>query len=289
MEIFIEKDILDKLNKDFQNENLSLGQKKLREVLHSYAELEFCINIKFDKLEFENYKLENSLFNKIVENADLKSFNSLSEFLNLSSFKQTIVIDKKEDSIKRELVENKGGLYFTYDLYSNNIEEIITHFQIKIDLSENFAGWSKIFNKSFLKLNEIIVNDNYLIDNSENIEKFIKPLIHSVKKQCKLERIIFFTEWKNKPNYQLEEKTIQIKAIYNIAVKIYHNNFKNFSNHDRVLYSNFLLIDCPIGFNKIKLSNSIITIETIFDKFTYNRRRRHFIEIEKFLQSESFH
>lgn len=289
MEIFIEKDILDKLNKDFQDENLSLGQKKLREILYSYAELEFCINLKFDKLEFENYKLKNSLFNKIVENAVLKSFNSSSEFINLSSFEQTIVIDNEEDSIKRELVENKGGLYFTYDLYPNNIEEIITHFQKKIDLSESFVGWNKIFNKSFLKLNEIIINDNYLIKDFENIEKFIKPLIHSVKKQCKLERIIFFTDWKNNSNYQLEEKTIQIKAIYNTLVKIYHNNFNCFSNHDRVLYTNFLLIDCPIGFNNIKLSNSVITIETIFDKFTYNRRRRHFIEIEKFLKTESLH
>jgi hypothetical protein len=55
----------------------------------------------------------------------------------------------------------------------------------------------------------------------------------------------------------------------------------SFSNHDRILYTNFVMIDCPIGFNQVdRLSNSIITIETIFDKFTYNRRRRHYNKID---------
>jgi hypothetical protein len=45
------------------------------------------------------------------------------------------------------------------------------------------------------------------------------------------------------------------------------------------------MIDCPIGFNQVdRLSNSFINIETIFDKFTYNRRRRHFNKLEESLK-----
>ena len=283
MEIYIEKEVLDKLNYDFLNEKLILGQIKLREILQCYSELEFCTNFSFDNMEFQNYKLENPLFNKILENATLRSFRSLNQFFDESSFKQTLVIESKENYKNRDFVENKGGLYFTYESYAEKIEEIVTHFHKKIDLSEKFEGWSKILNKTFLKLNEIIINDNYLIDDSNSIDKYITPLINAVKKQSKLERIIFFTDYLNKTNYQKDQKVIQLNDKFNKIVKIHHNSFGGFSNHDRLLYTNFLMVDCPIGFNKIRISNSIITFETIFEKFTYNRRRRHYREIEKML------
>jgi hypothetical protein len=284
MEIYIEKEILEKLNKDFLFENLTVGQNKWRELLESYDELELCTNVTFEALEFETYKFENPLFNKIIEKSLVKSFDSLSEFIIKSTFRQSIIIDSKENYKNRDLIESKGGLYFTYDNFSEKTEEIINYFHKKIDLSKKFEGWPKVFNKTFLKLNEIVINDNYIIDDSNSIDNHIIPLINAVKKQCKLDRIIFFTDYLNKTNYQKEQKEILLNNRLNKLVKIYHNNFRGFSNHDRLLYTNFLIVDCPIGFNKIKISNSVITFETIFDRFTYNRRRRHYREIESLLK-----
>jgi hypothetical protein len=282
MEIYIEKEILEKLNKDFLFDNLSLGQKSLREILTSYSEIKFCTNFSLDNSELLKYKSENPLFNWITVEALYLSFDSINDFIAKSTFKQSIIIDSKENYKNKDLIESKGGLYFTYDNYSEKIEEIIEHFHKKIDLSEHFVGWHKIINKTFIKFNEIIISDKYLINEFNNISNYILPLIKSVKKQCNLNRIIFITDYLNHTNYQKETKLeILKKELRTSNVEIIHNTFKGFSNHDRILYTNFLMIDCPIGFNQVdRLSNSIINIETIFDKFTYNRRRRHYNKID---------
>ena len=282
MEIYIEKEVLEKLNNDFLSNNLSLGQKSLREILTSYSEIKFCTNFSLDNSELLKYKSENPLFNSITVEALFQSFDSINDFISKSGFKQLIIIDSKENYKNRDLIESKGGLYFTYDNYSEKIEEIIDCFHKKIDLSEKFVGWQQILNKTFLKFNEIIINDNYLINDINNINNYILPLVKSVKKQCNLNRITFITDYLNHPNYQKNTKLEILKNELRISnIEIIHNTFKGFSNHDRILYTNFLMIDCPIGFNQVdRLSNSIITIETIFDKFTYNRRRRHYNKID---------
>lgn len=285
MEIYIEKEILEKLNKDFLSDNLTLGQKSLREMLTSYSEIKFCTNFSLDNSELLEYKSENPLFNSITVEALYQSFNSINDFISKSFFKQSIIIDSKEDHKIKDLIERNGGLYFTYDNYSEKIEEIIEHFHKKIDLSEQFVGWQQILNKIFLKINEIIINDNYLIKDISNINNYILPLVKSVKKQCNLNRIIFIADYLNQPNYQKDAKLeILKKELRTSNIEIFHYNFKGFKNHDRILYTNFLMIDCPIGFNQVnRISNSIINIETIFDKFTYNRRRRHLNELNVFI------
>lgn len=286
MEIYIEKEILEKLNKDFLSDNLSLGQKSLREILISYSEIKFCTNFSLDNSELLKYKSENPLFNRITVEALYRSFDSINDFISKCTFKQSIIIDSKQNYKNKDLIESKGGLYFTYDNYSEKIEEIIEHFHKKIDLSDQFLGWQQILNKTFLKINEIIINDNYLIKEINYINNYILPLVKSVKKQCNLNRIIFITDYLNQANYQKETKLELLKKELRTSnVEIFHNNFKSFSNHDRILYTNFLMIDCPIGFNQVdRLSNSFINIDTIFDKFTYNRRRRHFNKLEESLK-----
>jgi hypothetical protein len=290
MEIFIEKEILEKLNKDFLSDNLTLGQKSLREILTSYSEIKFCTNFSLDNFQLLEYKSKNPLFNSITIEALYLSYDSINDFISKSSFKQVIILDSKENYKIKDLIESKGGLYLTYDNYSEKIEEIIEHFHKKIDLSEQFVGWQQILNKTFLKINEIIINDNYLIKDINNINNYILPLVKSVKKQCKLNRIIFITDYLNHPNYQKEAKLeILKKELRTSYVEILHNNFISFSNHDRVLYTNFLMIDCPIGFNQVdRLSNSIINIETIFNKFTYNRRRRHYSNFQKLITDKIY-
>jgi hypothetical protein len=276
MEVYIEKVVLDKLNIDFVKENLSLGQLKLKDILYSYNDIIFYTDFTFDAVQFQNYKTENKLFTKIIERNIITSL-PFDKFMNTVKFKQTITIVLQENLIYGDEVERKGGLYFSYDDYEQKIETILTHFHKRIDLSKKFEGWHKVFTSNRLKLNEIIINDNYLLDTLSNIEVYLKPLVKAVKKQSLLDRIVFFTDFLNKSNFEKEKKEVELKTTFKSGVKIIHNNFNNISNHDRVLYTNFLMIDCPIGFNQVhKISNSVITIYTVFDKFTYERRRKHY-------------
>ena len=287
MELYIEKAVLDQLNLDFLKEDLSLGQEKLRDILYSYDGITFYTDFNYDAVQLENYKLENPLFNKILAKATitLRSLSSLNQFIDETPFKQTLVLESKENDKNRDFIENKGGLYFSYANYSAKIETILSHFHKRIDLSEKFEGWHKTFTNNSLKLNEIIINDNYLLDSLSNIDTYLKPLVNAVKKQSFLERILYITDFLNKRNFEKEKKEEQLRTTLKCCVEIVHNNFNNFSNHDRILYTNFLMIDCPIGFNQVhKISNSVITIHTIFDKFTYKRRRKHYEAIEKFIK-----
>ena len=281
IEVFIEKDCLDKLNKDFLNESHSLWQRKLFELLQ-YEELRFCCNLDFDtanKRDLENYKINNYLFSKILNYSSPINYGTVNDFILKSNYKQTLVIESKENHINRGKVEDKGGLYFTYDDYQKKIEDIISYYQQKIDLSIEFCGWDKVLNKTILKINEIIINDNFLINEKKNIDLFIIPLLKSVKKQNTLAQIIFTMDYNKKKDYinydeMIKEIIEKLNNFKNIEIKFL--KFKKITNHDRILYTNFFIIDCPIGFNKINdVSNSVITIDTIFDKFAYNRRRRH--------------
>lgn len=282
MEIYIEKVVLNKLNIDFLNENLKLGQKKLMHLLENYDELVLCSNISFESSDFEQFKFENPLFAKIAEKALIMSFESIDDFLLKSKFEQTIILDDNDDFNKKDLTESKGGLYFTYFNYSKKIEDIIDNFHKKIDLSERFNGWANVINVNYLNTNEIIVNDNYLISKLEDINKFVLPLIKAVKSQNELRKVVFITNYLNQQNFRLTEKIEKIRSVLNLYnVEVLHNNFRNFTNHDRILYTNFYIIECPIGFNQVnRISNSTITIDTIFDRFTYNKRRRHIKNME---------
>lgn len=282
MEIYIEKVVLNKLNIDFLNEDLKLGQKKLMHLLENYDELVLCSNISFESSDFEQFKFENPLFAKIAEKALIMSFESIDDFLLKSKFEQTIILDDNDDFNKKDLTERKGGLYFTYFNYSKKIEDIIDNFHKKIDLSERFNGWANVINVNYLNTNEIIVNDNYLISKLEDINKFVLPLIKAVKSQNELRKVVFITNYLNQQNFRLTEKIEKIRSVLNLYnVEVLHNNFRNFTNHDRILYTNFYIIECPIGFNQVnRISNSTITIDTIFDRFTYNKRRRHIKNME---------
>lgn len=284
MELYIEKAVLDKLNNDFLSDDLSVGQQKLRDILYSYDGITFYTDFTLDAIQFENYKTNNLLFTKIVERNTPKA-TPFDDFVNAIPFKQTVVFVLKNNFKQNDSIENKGGLYFSYEDYASKMEAILSHFHRRIDLSEKFAGWHKIFTSNILKLNEIIINDNYLLDSISNIETYVKPLVNAIKKQSHIERIRFVTDYLNKRNFEKGKKEIKLKSIFKNCVEIIHNNFNNFSNHDRILYTNFLMIDCPIGFNQVhKNSNSVLTIHTIFDKFTYKRRRNHYDAIEKFIK-----
>lgn len=303
MEVYIEKEILDKLNQDFLSDNLSEGQKKLKDILIEYSGLILCMDTKFKEEDLENYKFENPLFNKIIVDYKPESYNSLKDFINRSNFQQTIVIDSFENISNRIEIEKKGGLYFTYDNYSDKVEEILENYHKRIDLSYEFIGWDKIFTNNSLKLNEIIINDNYLL-HLNNVNEFIIPLIKAVKGINKIRKILFIS--KKIKSEKIESEKIEYfeakvinKVIENfnrlveIELKKFDDENKILSNHDRILYTNFMMIDCPIGFNNVKnisnpdnkfnISTSVIYIYTIFDKFTYDRRRRHLELIRNYI------
>ena len=78
-------------------------------------------------------------------------------------------------------------------------------------------------------------------------------------------------------------------SLANFSKEIYtiNNEYsRDFDLHDRTIFSNFLMIDSGKGFNLIphKPSNSQIIVESIFNRYTYNRIRNHNINHQKYLE-----
>ncbi len=179
---------------------------------------------------------------------------------------------------------------FSYENYQQKIENIVLKCHFKIDLSEGFQGWEQTLQniQELMPLNKIIINDAYLLDKPEFYESNVYPLIKAISKNKKTTKL-FYTDILNK------KLTFNIGLIYNLLkekyptseIKIMHNNVDNLNSHDRLLYSNHYIIDCAIGFNfnQHLISNSQIIIETIFEKYTYNRLRNHLRKMDNHFQN----
>lgn len=294
MELYIEKVILDQLNIDFLREKLSIGQQKLRDILYSYDGIKFFVDFNYDAIQFENYKIENPLFTKIVERNVITSISYVESikdhFFKYSDCKQTLFFTQNEEDWFSE-AEHKGALCFTYCNYQQKIEEIVNKCHFKIDLSQKFNGWESILLcvQELMPLNKIIINDSYLLDKPEFYETSLYPLIKGISNNKKTSKH-FYTDITNSSKKRTPLDKIKI---YNILKEKYksseivliHNNVDNLRSHDRILYSNFYLIDCAIGFNlnPVNTSNSQIIFETIFEIYTYKRLKNHINLMEKHL------
>lgn len=108
------------------------------------------------------------------------------------------------------------------------------------------------------------------------LEKFLKKIALS---NTKVDINVFSTNYLDIPNFNVQAVITRLNSIFanylfkfSIQVPIYKGIF----NHDRIIYSNFFIIECPSGFNQIgRPTNSKITVDSIFDLFTYKRMHNH--------------
>jgi hypothetical protein len=329
MDLYIEKDFLDNFDLEYNDKTASPSQLVLYSIFKEYPEVNIYMDCDFnDTKEVESYQDNNRAFSAITKNetSRLYRFFSFDQFLEEEhkiSFEQTLIFTHKAKEWFDKF-KIKGVLCFSYDDYESKIQNIISKCRdIRIDLSDpsNFPfSWNKIeILQTLLPLNKIIINDSYLL-RKKHLEKNLYPLIKSISKNTATSKYfwsnIFPKQDQNKKEpyfnmhdiYDLLEdkyKTSEIKIIHNNGT--YYNEYlkkdeyfkdsniqekmKNFKFHDRLLYTNFYVIDCAIGFNFDieKQSNSQIIIETIFEKYSYKRLKNHSKKMEdifKLLKNE---
>ena len=291
MELYIEKEFLDNFYLEFEESSASSSQKIVATILKEYAEVEWFFDSEIESLEQLDFlKSENSFFKaRCVYSSPIPIKSAEKHFFEKSKCEQTLIFTQNNKDWFNE-AERKGALCFSYENYQQRIENIVRKCHFKIDLSEGFQGWEQTLQniQELMPLNKIIINDAYLLDKPEFYETNVYPLIKVISKNKKTTKL-FYTDILNK---KLPFKT---DIIYNLLkekyptseIKIVHNNVDDLKSHDRLLYSNHYIIDCAIGFNfnQQLASNSQIIIETIFEKYTYNRLRNHFRKMENHFQN----
>jgi hypothetical protein len=288
MDLYVEKEFINKINQDYKDNNNNPSLEIIVSILKEYGDVRIYIDCDDDNLkvlENENYliaiKTTHSL-GPIPINSNIKD-----HFFKVSNHEQTLVFTYEKQSWFEE-AEQKGAICFSYENYNEKIAEILNICNaIKVDLSENFAGWDNFSELKKIPKNKILINDKYFFDSNggnDPIKENIIPLFKNIIAENSKLSIEIFTDFLNTKKENKNIKPIDINKIKSSFNNIFRRDFDivfeyiHFNFHDRILYSNFFMIECPIGFNfnKRKIENSKITVDSIFDKFNYKRINNHF-------------
>ncbi|OAB30563.1 hypothetical protein SAMN05444395_11142 [Flavobacterium fryxellicola] len=289
MELYVEKAFLDKFNSEFAETPVTKGKTVLTSILKTYGDVNLYIDYVFETpKELELYNI-NLITLKSQDFPVIPIISIKEHFFAHSKCEQTLIFTINEETWFKE-AEKKGALCFCYENYEKTIESIISICEnLKVDLSESFRSWDYFKELKTIPKNKIIINDGYLFaENSGNkpIEENIIPLLKNVIKPDTETKIEFFT---NYLNFKRESERFDIEKIKRKLLNVFQGDYKlsfeyiQYHSHDRILYSNFFLMGCGVGFNfnTKRKSNSVITVDSIFDKFSYKRINNHLIELKK--------
>ncbi len=284
MELYIEREFLTKFNIEYGPEESSKGKIVLQSILKTYGNINLFTDFDLSTTEkLESFNI--IFFNLLSQHFSPEPISSIrNHFFEKSKCDQTLIFTLNQEDWFGD-AERKGALCFSYENFESKIEQIITICDnLKVDLSEQFAGWNYFDELKNIPKNKIIINDGYLFNQHSGnlpIDDNLIPLLKSITLPQRDIKIVFHT--KAHINNQRPLETVDIQGIkenlkntlqpeYNLAFE-----FKQYYFHDRILYSNFFLIDCGVGFNFniLRISNSKITVDSIFDKFNYNRMNNH--------------
>lgn len=309
LNIYIEKEFLDDFYLEYDEEKVSKVQTIVYKMLVDYPETKWFLDYDIGSIEeFQKLKLENPIIaSKTANNVAPQSIKSIKEeVLKQAEGKTSIVFTAKEQDWFDE-AEKQGVLCFSHENFEKEINEIIDTYHYKIDLSENDFNWNKL--KFISTFNEIKINDNYiLVDKAaQKIDENISPLLKDVIDDYdRIANIEIYTKNLNplQPggDQQVKEaaqkksqKLNRVFANYKAKFKIINNSVStiSFNFHDRMILTNFQIIDCGKGFNLIphNVSNSQIVSETIFELYSYKRLKNLTSAHNKYLKritSESF-
>ncbi|NRS87784.1 hypothetical protein HNQ02_000691 [Flavobacterium sp. 7E] len=283
MELYIEKAFFDKFNDELKLDFKSKGKTVLAAILKTYGDVNLLIDYALETSEELN-KFNIDFFEVIPINNPIIPVKSIkAHFFDFSKCEQTLIFSINNEDWFEE-AEQKGALCFSYENFEQKIEYIITLCDnLKVDLSEDFAGWDFFRELKTIPKNEIIINDGYLFaENSGNkpVEENLIPLLKNISANHSTIKVDFFTNYMNskKPSEFIDLDKIKRKLL-NVFKSDYNLSFEyiQYHSHDRILYSNFFLIGCGVGFNfnTSKKSNSIITVDSVFNKFNYKRINNH--------------
>lgn len=301
LNLYIEKAFLDDFYIAYDEDSASDAQKTVYQILVNYPEKRWFLDIDINLMEeFKNLKLENPLIGEMsitihpnyIPSFDLKNFST-------EPFLSTIIFTQKDKDWFTE-AENKGVICLSIENYEEKVTRIKKEFHFKIDLSESF-DWSKL--RLFSILNWTVLNDNYILSDKDkqkidkNLVPLLKRLIQDYQKEVKID---ICTQDFNPPQAASQEmifecarkrkqKLNRVFANYQVKFQIFNEmrEWRELRMHDRVLMTNFQVVDCGEGFNLMPFtpSNSQIISETIFDIYTYKRLKNLIKSHKKYSQT----
>lgn len=302
MELYIEKEFLDNFYASFDEERMTKGQEVIASIIRDYEEIDIFFDSKINsEMDLLVLKEENPFFAYLASPnppVDIEDFEE--HLFSNSKFVQTIVLTNSEKEWFLR-AEAKGALCMHFDNYENRIIKIIETCHFKVDLSTAFSGWD-IFNlRNVIPLNYLSINDNYILTDKTD-QKMDKNVIcilkHFLRDRGEKINVKVLTKDFNAPQAASDDMIKDTahkrhnrlnSALANFSKEIFtiNNEFsREFDLHDRTIFSNFLMIDSGKGFNLIphKPSNSQIIVESIFNRYTYNRMRNHNKNHHKYLE-----
>lgn len=285
MELYIEKEFIDRFNAEYQSDSTNKGKKILASILETYGDVNWFINCEINSLEqLDTYKKENRFFASWTNYlAPISVLSIKTHFFEKSKCDQTLIFTVENQDWFDE-AQKKGALCFSYENFDNEIERIISICDnLKVDLSERFIGWDFFKELKTIPKNRVAINDGYLFkENSGNkpLDQNLIPLLKNITALKSEMNVDFFTEFLNSNK---SSNAVDIEKIKRTLTNVFRSDYKlvfeyiQHHSHDRILYSNFFFMECGVGFNfnTVKTSNSKITVDTIFDKFNYNRINNH--------------
>jgi len=291
MELYIEKEFIDRFNAEYQSDSRNKGKKILASILETYGDVNWYIDCEINSPEqLDKYKKENRFFaSRTNYLAPISVLSIKTHFFEKSKCDQTLIftIDQQDWF---EDAQKKGALCFSYENFDLEIERVISICDtLKVDLSERFIGWDFFKELKTIPKNRVVINDGYLFkENSGNkpLDQNLIPLLKNITALKSDMNVDFFTDFlnSNKPSDAIDIEKIKRKlnTVFKSEYKFVFEYIQHHS-HDRILYSNFFIMECGVGFNFniAKNSNSKITVDTIFDKFNYNRINNHLKELKK--------
>lgn len=284
MKVFLDKEFLQKFEVGF--DDINQIDSILKDLFTAYPELELYINIKIEQIEdVEKLKNESKILNQYFSN-NTNGLNTIEDNdieKSILDFSLFFISSIESKSWYKEAQEH-GILCFTIDNYRNEIASIIDKYHYRIDLSENEFYWDKL---RFVKSREkITITDNYVLSDksnqkiSENIIPLLKEIASNIRNRLNVRIFTIAQESRDDINHAekiLDRKITSIKETLNQCLLYIFNTtrYTYFDFHDRLILTEYQLVECGKGFNLIphKPSNSQISSFTIFDKCTYKRMK----------------
>lgn len=279
MELFIEKEFLDNFYIEF--DSTSQTDNIIKSLITIYGNKKVFIDFK--EQEFETLKSENEFFALIANTTIPIPVDDMQEAIKSYQNEQTIVLlENLDEWVNNEVFKN--CLFLERQSLVQGINEIIENAHFKVDLSLPFSNW-EVFKNEKLPATFFHITDGFLLKDKQpktNIIPLLKNLLVNNYSDYRVDFLFKELFSYGKENQEKEIQTVNRKlnsVFHNVNVKFryYKSNLTNAIDfHDRTILSNFSLIDSGVGFSlsNRKVSNSIVSGSTIFEKFTYDRMNR---------------
>ena len=300
MELYIEKEFLDNFYLDYDNKHPRSAQKILRTIFKEYGGKKSLLTYSVNSpIELETLKTENPFFAELASHfPPIEIENIEDHYFNMSNAYQTIILTKKNYNWF-EKAEERGAICMTFDNYEKKIQEFIESSHFRIDLSEDFRSWDVFEFCQNIPLTCLMINDNYILSNKsnqrmdDNVIQLLKKILHDRKTETKIK--VFTKDFNpDKPGTpdQFNEAALKRHKKLNSGLANFKKSIQTINNnlptghdlHDRVILSNYFMVDSGKGFNLIphKKSNSQLLSESIFNKYTYKRLKNHLKMLDEY-------